>query len=52
MNFAYIERRDAGYWVVIYAGTVVGRHTAQYRAREQADELNAPPELDDEDDES
>lgn len=51
MNHAHIEQRDNGYWVVIYGGTVVGRHAAQYRAREQADGLNAGPELD-EDDES
>lgn len=44
MSCAYIEQRDAGYWVVIYNGTVVGRHTAQYRAREQAEALNEPEE--------
>jgi hypothetical protein len=40
VNTARVERRDSGQWVVIYGGTVVGRHQAQYRAREQADALN------------
>jgi hypothetical protein len=48
MNRAHIEQRAAGYWVVIYGGTVVGRHTAQFRAREQADDLNTPGDLEDE----
>jgi hypothetical protein len=39
---AYIEQRDNGRWYVIYGGTVVGQHTAQYKAREQADALNSP----------
>lgn len=43
-NTARIERRDSGQWVVIYGGTVVGRHTAQYKAREQADYLNTDDE--------
>lgn len=45
-NRAHVERRETC-WAVVYGGTVVGRHTAQYRAREQADALNT----DDEDDE-
>jgi hypothetical protein len=36
---ARFEERN-GKWVVIYRGTVVGRHTAKYRAKEQADSLN------------
>lgn len=40
MNDARIEQRDAGYWVVIYGGTVVGRHVAKYKAQRQADDLN------------
>ena len=47
-NTARVERRDSGQWVVIYGGTVVGRHVAQYKAREQADALNAPELEDDE----
>jgi len=37
---AYVEQRDNGLWHVVYNGTVVGRHRAQYKAREQADDLN------------
>jgi hypothetical protein len=36
---ATIEHRN-GKWVVLYAGAVVGRHTAKYKAKQQADTLN------------
>lgn len=39
-QLATLELRDAGYWAVVYRGTVVGRHTAKYRALAQAEELN------------
>lgn len=40
-HVATMELRDTG-WVVIYGGTVVGRHRAKYKAREQVDQLNRP----------
>lgn len=46
-NHAHVEQRDSGRWVVIYGGTVVGRHTAQFKAREQADALNSGQEQED-----
>ena len=39
MSRAEIEQRG-GRWVVLYAGAVVGRHTAKFRAVEQAARLN------------
>jgi hypothetical protein len=36
---ATIELRN-GRWVVLYSGTVVGRHTAKYKAKAQAESLN------------
>lgn len=38
---ATIEQANNGKWVVRYCGTVVGRHTAKYKAQAQADKLNA-----------
>ena len=41
---AYVELRGATWCVVIRKGdtaTVVGRHTARYKAVQQADQLNA-----------
>jgi hypothetical protein len=41
-NTAHIEQRGAYLWYVVYGGTVVGRHRAQYKAQQQADTLNLP----------
>jgi hypothetical protein len=37
---ASVQRRDNGQWVVMYRGTVVGRHRAKFRALAQAESLN------------